>query len=434
MDIRSSFTVSLVPWWLTKLNAPLVPAPIVGLTCETMLKPLPIELIEQIIFEAIWEPLIHAIDPDDPFETLFPVNEMWSYKKRRRLARQDENRRRLLLMLVCKNWLFIVSSTLQIASDWGETTRIVESETLPPKVYKVDFTATKPKCGYQALLRQTHSRSICYLRFFQKLNKNAIATLSLASSLPNIRYLQVSVSVDPQITLPLIQQLFPYLIGLSIPELSYSSYPREWAMPNLETLAVSFDPYDHFWERPVQWSLPCLRHLHLSLFQHIHNDGNIQGDLGILLEALGPQLQTLKLHATLPSVSPIRVQTLTFRSQWWAHLAQLHTISFNHEIAVATPVFCPSLKTVCFSFPNDQVTLPSVTVRWIKSKLFQGRLTVRVKEAWEAIQNRETNLEPAVCHELVHWAIDLIKFGVRVEGYDGRALTMHDMWHMTNLV
>jgi hypothetical protein len=400
-----------------------------------MPKPLPTEIIEQIIFEAIWEPLIHGVDPDDPFETLFPVNEMWSYKKRRRLARQAEITRRLALMLVCSNWQIIVSSMLQIASDWGETTKIVvERSTLPSKVYKIDFTAREPMYGYQVLLRQTHSRKICYLRFFQKLNKDAIATLNLASSLPNIRYLHVSVSIDPQITLSLIQQLLPYLIGLSIPELSYSSHPREWLMPNLETLAVSLDPYDHFWEKPVQWSLPRLRHLHLNLFQHIHNDGNVQSDLGVLLEALGPQLQTLKLHATLPSVSPIRVQTLTFRSQWWAHLVQLHTISFNHEIAVATPVFCPSLKTVCFSFPNDQVTLPSVTVRWIKSKLFQGRLTVRIKETWEAIKNRETNLEPAVCHELVHWAIDLIKFGVRVEGYDGRALTMHDMWHMTVLV
>jgi len=397
-----------------------------------MPKPLPTEIIEQIIFEAIYEPLIHGVDPDDPFETLFPVKEMWSYKKRRRLARQAEIRRRLALMLVCRNWRIIVSSMLQIASDWGETSGIVEK--FPSKVYKVDFTATEPKYGYYPLLRQTRSRSICYLRFFQKLNQNAIATLRLASSLPNIRYLQVSVSVDPQITLSLIQQLFPRLIGLSIPELSYSSFPRVWLMPNLETLAVSIDPYDHFWEKRVQWSLPCLRHLHLNLFQHIQNEGNAQSDLGILLEALGPQLHTLKLHATLPSLSPIRVQTLTFRSQWWAHLVQLHTISFNHEIAVATPVFCPSLNTVCFSFPNDQVTLPSVTVRWIKGKLFQGRLTVRIKEIWEAIKNRETNLEPTVCHELVHWAIDLIKFGVRVEGYDGRALTMHEVWHLTVLV
>ena len=394
---------------------------------------LPTEIIEQIIFEAIYEPLVHGFDSDDPFETLFPVNEMWSYKKRRRVARQAEIRRRLVLTLVCRKWLVIISSMLQVASDWGETSMIIE-RTLPSTVYKIDFTVIEPRYGYQTLLRQSHSRSVRYLRFFQKLNKDAIATLYLASSLPNIRYLHVSVSIDPHITLSLIQQLFPRLVGLSIPELSYSNYPRECIMPNLETLAVSLDPYDDFWEEPFHWSLPRLRHLHLNLYQHVHNSGNAQGDLGIFLEELGPQLQTLKLHATLPSVSPIRVQTLTFRSQWWAHLVQLHTISFNHEIAVATPVFCPSLKTVCFSFPNDQLTLPSVTVRWIKGKMFQGRLTVRVKETWEAIKNRESNLEPVVCHELVHWAIDLIKFGVRVEGYDGRALTLHDMWHMTVLV
>lgn len=397
-----------------------------------MPKPLPTEIIEQIVFEAIYEPLIHGFDPDDPFESLLPVDEMWSYKTRRQLARQAEVGRRLVLMLVCRNWLVIASSTLQIASDWGETNTVVKMTTLPSTVYKIDFTATEPRCGYQTLFRQPRSRGICYLRVFQKLNKDAITTLNLASSLPNIRYLHVSVSIDPQITLSLIQQLFPRLVGLSIPELSYSSYPRKWLMPNLETLAVSLDPYDHFWEEPVQWSLPCLRHLHLNLYQHVHNDRNLQGDLGALLEALGPQLHTLKLHATLPSVSPIRVQTLTFRSQWWAHLGQLHTISFNHEIAVATPVFCPSLKTVCFSFPNDQVTLPSATLRWIKGRMFQGRLTVRVKETWEAIKSRETNLEPAVCHELVDWAADLIKFGVRVEGYDGRPLTMHDIWHMTS--
>ena len=427
-----------LPWrWSTKLSAPLIPrlpASIVGLILGVMPESLPIELIEQIIREAIYEPLIHGFDPDDPFETLFPVNDMWSYKTRRRLARQADIRGRLVLMLVCRDWMTIVSSMLQIASDWGETITVVQKPTLPSKVYKVDFTATEPRYGYQTLLRQPQSRSLCYLRLFQKFTKDAISTLYLASSLPNIRYLHVSISIDPHITLPLIQQLFPRLVGLSIPELSYSIYPREWIMSNLETLAVSLDPYDHFWGEPVQWSLPSLRHLHLNLYQHVHNDGNVQNDLGLLLEALGPHLQTLKLHATLPSVSPIRVQTLTFRSQWWAHLVQLHTISFNHEIAVATPVFCPSLKTVCFSFPNDQLTLPSVTVRWIKGKMFQGRLTVRMKETWEAIKNRETNLEPVVCHELVHWAIDLIKFGVRVEGYDGRTLTMHDMWHMTVLV
>ena len=55
-----------------------------------------------------------------------------------------------------------------------------------------------------------------------------------------------------------------------------------------------------------------------------------------------------------------------------------------------------------------------------KAKCSNGGL-VSERQKLEGIQksNRETNLEAAVCHELVHRAIGVIKFGVRVEKYDG---------------